>query len=91
MLPSDLACEPLSRPGQNGPKPTCQFPVRIVNSAPGEHHVTVSAIPSDMQTAEVRHDFWPTRGEAKPRRDYLAISLATEITARCGEILGFVE
>lgn len=70
---------------------TYRLLARIVELSPGEHCVTVSAIPTDMRSAEVRQDVCKTRGEAEARRDYLVMSLATEIRAQGGEILGRIK
>lgn len=64
---------------------------RIVEIAPREHHITVSAIPTDMRSAEVRTATEKTREEAEARRDYLLMSLATELRARGHEVVGAVE
>lgn len=64
---------------------------RIVETVPGEHHVTVSAIAGDLRSAEVRSDTCKNRGEAEARRDFLVVSLATDIRARGGKMLGVME
>lgn len=64
---------------------------RIVVLGPHEHHVTVSAIPADMRSAEVRTDTVATTAEAERRRDYLAMSLATELRALGHEVTGIEE
>lgn len=56
-----------------------------------EHHVTVSAIPADMKSAEVRTATERTREEAEARRDYLLMSLATELRARGHEVVEAIE
>lgn len=64
---------------------------RIAEIASGEHYVTVSAIPTDMRSAEVRQDVCRSRDEAEARCDYLVMSLGTEIRARGDTIKGVVE
>jgi len=64
---------------------------RIVEVAPDEHHVTVSPIPTDMRSAEMRSAIEKTREEAEARRDYLVMSLAIEIRARGHEVAGIDE
>lgn len=70
---------------------TYRLLARIAQIGPGEHCVTVSAIPTDMRSAEVRQDVCGTREEAETRRDYLLTSLGTEIRARGGDIAGLTE
>ena len=70
---------------------TYRLLARIAEIEPGEHCVTVSAVPTDMRSAEVRSDNCKSLDEAEARRDFLIISLATEIRARGGEILGVTE
>jgi hypothetical protein len=67
---------------------TYRLLARIVQIGPGEHCVTVSAIPTDMRSAEVRSDISKTREDAEARRDYLLMSLATEMRARGHEVTG---
>lgn len=61
---------------------------RITLTGPREHQVVVSAVPDDLGGAEVRHDAVSTLAEAELRRDYLLMSLATELRAMGHEILG---
>lgn len=70
---------------------TYELLARIAQIGPDEHCVTVSAIPSDKRSAEVRTAIVPTSEEAEIRRDFLVMSLATEIRSRGGEILGITE
>ena len=55
---------------------------RVVPRGPHEHVVTVSAIPADLGSAEVRQDTLPTVAVAGARRDFLVMSHATEVRAR---------
>lgn len=64
---------------------------RIVALGPREHHVTVSAIPEDMRSAEVRSDTLPTAEEAQARRNFLVMSLATELRARGHQVAALVD
>ena len=68
-----------------------QILVRIVQVSPGDHVVTVSAVSDDVDETEVRQDMVPTAREARERRDYLIMSLATELRARGHEVSGVVE
>lgn len=70
---------------------TYRLLARIVQIGPGEHCVTVSAIPTDMRSAEVRSDVCDTPEEAEARRDYLLMSLGTELAGRGHSLLGLVE
>lgn len=64
---------------------------RIVEIGASEFVVTVSAVPIGMASAEVRTEVAPTAHEAQARRDYLLMSLATELRARGHKIVGAVE
>lgn len=64
---------------------------RIVELGPREHVVTVSALAEDEDRTEVRMDSEPTAADAIRRKDYLVMSLATELRAQCHEIVGLVE
>ena len=73
------------------PVPTYRPLARIPQIGPCEHCVTVSAIRTDIRSAEVRSDICKTRGEAQARRDYLVMSLATEMRAQGHEVLALTE
>jgi hypothetical protein len=64
---------------------------RVVQISPDAHCVTVSAIPSALDRAEVRAAVVTSAAEAQARRDYLQMSLATELRARGHELNGIVE
>ena len=66
---------------------TYQLLTRISLIGPREYHVAVSAIPTDMRSAEVRTATVPTAAEAELRRDYLVMSLATELRGRGHDVL----
>ncbi|MGE0357781.1 MAG: hypothetical protein AB7P08_12835 [Burkholderiales bacterium] len=70
---------------------TYRIMANIVETAPGEHQVTVSAIPSDMSSAEVRSDTLLSISEAEAQREYLVMSIATELRARGDEIAALEE
>lgn len=57
----------------------------------GEIQVTVSAFPEDMRLAETRSDTVMSQDEAVERRDYLVMSLVTELRARGHEVTGIEE
>ena len=63
----------------------------IVSVGFGELQVTVSAIPEDMRSAETRSATVRDDEEAIARRDFLVMSLATEIRARGHEVAGVEE
>lgn len=63
----------------------------IVSVGFGELQVTVSAIPEDMRSAETRSATVRSDDEAIERRDFLVMSLATELRARGHEITGTEE
>jgi hypothetical protein len=67
---------------------TYRLMARISLTGPREHQVVVSAIPDDLGSVEVRRDTVPTLAEAELRRDYLLMSLATELSARGHTIAG---
>ena len=58
---------------------------------PDEHYVTVNPIPTDMSSAEVRTTPEKTHDRAEARRDYLVMSLATELWARGHDIVEALE
>lgn len=58
----------------------------IVSVGFGELQVTVSAIPEDMRSAETRSATVRDDEEAIARRDFLVMSLATELRARGHEV-----
>jgi hypothetical protein len=64
---------------------------RVVQLGAGAHCVTVSAIPAAMDGAEVRTAVLPSVAEAEARRDFLTMSLATELRARGHEVAALVE
>lgn len=68
-----------------------QILVRVVEIFPGEYHVMVSAVSPDVEEVEVRHDMVPTSAAAIERRDFIVMSLATELRARGHEVAGVVE
>lgn len=63
---------------------------RITLTAPREYQVVVSAIPEDMRSAEVRSATVETVEEAEARRDFLVMSLATEIRARGHDVMSLL-
>ena len=63
---------------------------RTVTLGDGQAQVTVSAIPEDMRSAEVRSES-VAPAEAEERRDWLVMSLATELRARGHEVDGVEE
>lgn len=64
---------------------------RVVRLGAEAHCVTVSAIPSALDRAEVRTAIVTSAAEAQARRDYLQMSLATELRARGHEVAALVE
>lgn len=63
----------------------------IVSVGFGELQVTVSAIPEDMRSAETRSATVRDDEEAIARRDFLVMSLATELRSRGHEVAGVEE
>ncbi len=70
---------------------TYRLLARIVELSPREHVVTVSALAEDADDTRVRMDSEPTAADAIRRKDYLVMSLATELRAQGHEVVGLVE
>jgi hypothetical protein len=70
---------------------TYRLMARITLTGPREHQVVVSAIPDGPGGAEVRHDAVTTLAEAELRRDYLLMSLATDLRARGHQVVELLE
>lgn len=64
---------------------------RIVDLGHGDLQVTVSAVPTDMSSAETRTETVGSVAEAVERRNYLVMSLATGLRARGHEVEGLTE
>lgn len=64
---------------------------RIVQVSPGDHVVTVSAVSDEVAETELRQDMVSTPAEARERRDYLIMSLATELRAKGQEAKEVIE
>ena len=64
---------------------------RVVPTAPHEWQVIVAAITVDHDGAEARRDTLESSSEAEDRRDFLMMSLATELRARGHDVEGLDE
>ncbi len=70
---------------------TYRLMAAIVELPDGDQHVTVSAIPTDMRSAQVRSDTCPTLVAAEARKNYLSMSLATQLRSEGHEVVELVE
>ncbi|MBK8324491.1 MAG: hypothetical protein IPL06_17735 [Betaproteobacteria bacterium] len=70
---------------------TYRILARIVELGPREHLVTVSALAEDKDSTEVRMASLSTAAEARERKDFLVMSLATELRALGHVTVGMVE
>lgn len=70
---------------------TYRILARIVEMGLHEHLVTVSALAEDADDTWVRMDAEPTAAAARERKDYMVMSLATELRARGHELIALIE
>ena len=64
---------------------------RLALVSPCEVGVTVTGVPDGDLEPVVRHDVVNTLAEAEARRDYLVMSLATQLRAEGHELVELVE
>lgn len=62
----------------------------VVGLGPSEYVAAVDAAQADLCSTEVRQDVAPTAAEAQDRRDYLLLSLATELLPRGHQVIELI-